>query len=156
MRFVLFGFSLSTHPFISMPEQVCCFYLVAVYTSRNERNDFVCYSKILQHWVHCCVCREVREQFNVLTIHICIIINYLLFSCLSKTYGGGRAHTLLLQIVVRALTYHTNFLKFFFLIKSIKLYLEPSLGHKPLFVWSKIQALYTLWPQSITSQCVSY
>lgn len=70
--------SFQCYLFITLPKQVG-FYLVAVYTLHNERNDFVCYSKILQHRVHCCVCRGVREQFNIVTINICIMLNYLLF-----------------------------------------------------------------------------
>lgn len=79
---ILFGFKktfVQNTSIISLPKRVCFFYLVAVYTLHNERNDFVCYSEILQHWVHCCVCGEVREQFNMLTINNCIILSYLLF-----------------------------------------------------------------------------
>lgn len=74
--------SFRTHLFIILPKQVC-FYLVAIYALHDGRNDFVCYSEVLQHWVHCRVCGEVGKQFDILTIKIYIIFNYLLFrACL--------------------------------------------------------------------------
>lgn len=93
--FVLLGFnsnSLSTHLFITSPKQVC-FYLVAVYTLHNERNDFVCYSETLQDWMHCCVCREVRTIQYTDNKHLHNPQPFF-SSCLSKTYGGGKALTL--------------------------------------------------------------
>lgn len=53
-------------------------YLIAIYTIHDERNDFVCYSKVLQHRMHFGVCREIREkiQYKQYTLtgfvfHIC-------------------------------------------------------------------------------------
>lgn len=70
-------------------------YLVPVYTLRNERNNFVCYSKILQDWMHCCVCGEVREEFNILTINNCILLHYLHSLSVCLSHGGGKAELLL-------------------------------------------------------------
>lgn len=73
----------SEHIYLSFCQSKFVFYLVAIYALHNGRNDFVCYSEVLQHWVHCRVCGEVGKQFDILTIKIYIIFNYLLFrACL--------------------------------------------------------------------------
>lgn len=133
--------SLSTHLFITPPKQVC-FYLVAVYTLHNERNDFVSYSEILQHWVHCCVCREVGEQFNILTINICIILKYLLSRACLKHMVVGRHQLCCTQFKLQfaqgesAHLSHKVFKLFFFFpcfINCRNVHLKPVLDFQPAF-----------------------
>lgn len=54
LYFTLFWFNISAYFCFYF------FYLVAVDAFQNERNYFVGYSKILQHWMHRCVYWEIR------------------------------------------------------------------------------------------------